>query len=273
MQLQLFVTYAREDYPTVAEMAEVLRVGGHSVWVDDQLRPGQDWKAALAEAIRRCDAHLYVLSPPSLASEWCRWEFATAVALGKPVIPALLEADLTLPPALGALQYADLTAGLTPVATAKLMGALRLMQHVPAAEAPTAPRDPEGAPSRAFEAGHWSDVLVSATHRPQDESEQLLGKFAANLFRGMEGVGGRILVTDRRVLFEAHALNFQREPLSLDIADIAEVRLTRTAGLIPNGLTIRTRAGDEHVFVVYARNRIRDLILEQMQGSGRPGWA
>jgi hypothetical protein len=93
--------------------------------------------------------------------------------------------------------------------------------------------------------------------------EQILADVAANLFRGSEGVGGRLKITNRRILFEAHEINFQKQPAEILISDIAEATARNTLGIIPNGLLIRTKEGDEYKFVVWGRGRLIELVNSQ----------
>lgn len=148
--MRLFVSYAHEDAPLVEALVEILRAGGHAPWFDDRLLPGQDWKAQLRSAIQRSDAFVYALTPASVASEWCRWEFVQAVRMGKPVIPVLLRQGTPLPEALAHFQYADFSQGATPHVVARLMGGLsNIAVTLPASRAPRAPENPAGLPALA----------------------------------------------------------------------------------------------------------------------------
>lgn len=268
--MQLFITYAHESLIEVQELVEVLTVGGHAAWFDNQLLPGQDWKQELREAIQRCDAYLYALSKDAVDSEWCQWEFATAVRLQKAVIPVLLEPDVPVPRSLQDLQFADFTQGIAPKEIAKLMGALASMQRLPASASPPVPADPKGIPSRAWESmKHWTDAFVPTAHQPQTETEDIIGKFAANLWRGWESVGGRMLLTNHRLLFEAHRGNYERQPLAIPLNEITGVIRSRTLGIVPNGLTIRCVSGDEYRFVVGARKKIISIIEQYGRLAGQ----
>lgn len=100
-------------------------------------------------------------------------------------------------------------------------------------------------------------------HAPVPESggtEEILADMAANLFRGIEGVGGRLKITSRRLVFQPHAVNFQRSPLELSLGDIGDVRKRNTLGLIPNGMLVSTLAGVEYKFVVWGRDRLIGMI-------------
>ncbi len=97
------------------------------------------------------------------------------------------------------------------------------------------------------------------------QSEEILADVGANLFRGIEGVGGRLKITSRRVVFEPHAVNLQKIPAEILLSDIAEVRKRNTMGLVPNGMLIRTRAGVEYKFVVWGRERLISIIESRIR--------
>ena len=269
--MRLFITYDHENLASIQQLVEILTAGGHAAWFDQQLLPGQDWKQELERSIATCEAYVYALTQTSVGSEWCQWEFATAVRLRKGIIPVLLEKRVVPPAALQRFQYADLTDGATPIAVAKLMAALGAMRQVPVAEAPAAPAEPKGIPSRAWaSAAHWTDAFVPAAHQPSGDAEEIVGKFAANLLRGVEGVGGRLIVTNQRLLFEAHKLNLQRAPLAIPLDQISDVAESRTMGLIPNGVTVTCRTGEQHRFVAWSRAKIVAAIRQGIARAGQP---
>ena len=261
--MQLFVSYAHEDTKAVRELVDVLTAGGHVVWFDDYILPGQDWKVELDQKISASEAFVYVLTGLSLGSEWCQWEFAAAARFQKAIIPVLMEPALAIPASLNTLQYADFTNGVTAIATAKLMGALHSSQKISAANAPAAPAAPRGVPSRAWEnAKHWTDRLVPAHYQPQNSVEEVVGKFGANLLRDHGFTGGRIILTTQRLLFESDAISRQREPLSISLKEICGVRKADTLGLIPNSIIVQCSSGQEYQFVVFNRSEIIELIKQ-----------
>lgn len=261
--MQLFISYAHESIDNVIQTVDILAAGGHTVLFDNQLLPGQNWKRELGEAIARCDIFVYAMTTESLASEWCEWELATAVRLGKAVIPVLLEPRISVPESLRHLQYADFSQGSTPIEVAKLMRALFIMQKIPLAESPSLPADPKGIPSRAWESvKHWTDKIITQVHEPQNEIEEIIEKFAANLWQGPEAVGGRMILTNQRVLFEAHKMNVQTTPVAISLSSIESLLTSNTLGFVPNGLTIHCHSGEEYNFVVWGRQRIISKIEE-----------
>ena len=98
-----------------------------------------------------------------------------------------------------------------------------------------------------------------------DQSEEILADVRANLFRGLEAVGGRMKITTRRVLFEPHSLNVQTTPAQIPLSDIIEVTKRRTLGIVPNGLLIRTRSGMEYKFVVWGRQKLINIIESRIR--------
>ena len=262
--MKLFITYAHESLSEVRPLVDILTAGGHIVWFDHELMPGQDWKRELGAAIESCEAYVYALTKAATVSEWCGWEFATAARLRKAVVPVLLEAGVEVPEPLKAIQYADLSRGATALSAARLMGAFMRLQQVPEAQSPAPAAAPKGSPSRAWEnAKHWTDIFIRPKFEPQDAAEEIVDKFAANLWRGLEAVGGRVTLTNERLLFEANGLTIQSKPLAVALGDISGVAAFDSAGFIPNGMAVTCRSGEEHRFLLWDRDRVIRLLERQ----------
>jgi hypothetical protein len=258
--MRLFVSYAHENSALVQPVVDVLRAASHFVWFDEQILPGQNWKHELSEKIHGSDVFLYALTPQSVASEWCQWEFAVAAGLQKSIVPCLLQPVAEMPPALKPLQYANLTEGITALAAARLLGAIGLLQKV--SEAPSAPIDPSGVPARAWDsAKHWTDHIIPTRYQPQNETEHVLGKFSGMLGYGSY-FGGRIIITTQRLLFEPQRLN-TLTPVSLFLKDIVSIRIHKSLGLIPDGFLVKCRSDMEYRFNAFKRKQVLDLLAKQ----------
>lgn len=150
--MRLFISYARVDKPIVRQIVELLSTGDHEPWYDHQLMPGEAWEDQLIEAIRKCDALVYVLTPESVASSYCQWEFKQAVEMGKLIMPVLAQAKTELTDALKKLEYVDFTDGATANNTARLLGGLSsLARKLPKKAVAAVPDTPTGVPSRVDE--------------------------------------------------------------------------------------------------------------------------
>lgn len=91
-------------------------------------------------------------------------------------------------------------------------------------------------------------------------NEQIQYDIGANLKRGLEGVGGKLKVTNEKLYFKPHAINIQKKELELLIHKIADVKKSKSLGLIPNVLIIVMEDGSEHKFVLGKRNEISEFI-------------
>ncbi|SHM95728.1 GRAM domain-containing protein [Polaribacter sp. KT 15] len=94
--------------------------------------------------------------------------------------------------------------------------------------------------------------------------EVLEREIFANLFRGFEGVGGKIFLTNQRLIFKSHSLNIQKGQTNIDYNDIVSVTKRKTFKLRDNGIKITTKKGDEYCFVVNNRDVELKNILDKL---------
>jgi hypothetical protein len=100
---KVFISYARADMNWALDLEQTLRAHGVNVWRDqDSIYGGQQWPKVVGEAIADCDAVLLLWSANSAASHFVEFEWTTALALKKTIIPCLLD-ETKLPPALAAI--------------------------------------------------------------------------------------------------------------------------------------------------------------------------
>src|SRR6476646_9112506 len=93
------------------------------------------------------------------------------------------------------------------------------------------------------------DYAMAAIVPPTlDVGEQVIREGAANMQRGWEAVGGRLFLTNRKLLFQSHRFNIQSGPSEIPLHDIADVQTgwTKLLGLVPvapNSIVVRQRNG------------------------------
>ncbi len=112
-QKRVFVSYSREDAAPVGELERDIESLGHDAWVDRELSGGQRWWEQILTQIRECDIFVVAISDACVSSRACQAEYQYANALGKPVLPVLVErnvSDSLMPPDLAELQRVDYTA-------------------------------------------------------------------------------------------------------------------------------------------------------------------
>ena len=98
-------------------------------------------------------------------------------------------------------------------------------------------------------------------------SEQQLDQMRANRYRSLGNAdGGKLIITNKRLIFEAHAINLNREPLEIPLSEIVSVT-PFNAFIVPNGMKITMRDGTEHKFVINRRKTIMALIQNTLPKS------
>lgn len=92
MGIRLFISYSRDDKHWTYDLRRhLLEETDHDVWIDRRLQASADWWETILSEIERCDCLLYVLSPKSVQSIYCREEVRYALALNKPILPLLIK--------------------------------------------------------------------------------------------------------------------------------------------------------------------------------------
>ncbi|WP_223442294.1 GRAM domain-containing protein [Polaribacter litorisediminis] len=93
------------------------------------------------------------------------------------------------------------------------------------------------------------------------ENEKIEEEIFANIFRGLEGVGGKIFLTNERLIFKSHSLNIQKGQTNIKYSDIVEVEKRKTMKTVDNGIKVITKEKKEYCFVI----NDRDTQLQRIQ--------
>ena len=101
------------------------------------------------------------------------------------------------------------------------------------------------------------------------DNEKIEFAIGSNHFKGIEGVGGKLFVTNKRVVFKSHSINVQNHELVIEYFDIQSVQFYNTLGIIPNGLMILTKSGRKEKFVVWKRNAIKNIIEKKIKSANK----
>ena len=98
--------------------------------------------------------------------------------------------------------------------------------------------------------GKLAKNLGKSIYPDLGESEMVETEGPANLFRGAEAVGGKLFLTNERLIFKSHKLNFNTGQLDFTYEEISDISSRKTARLVDNGLRLRLVDGREFDFVV-----------------------
>jgi GRAM domain len=90
------------------------------------------------------------------------------------------------------------------------------------------------------------------------QGEQIVKEGSANLQKNIETVGGKLYLTNRRLVFEAHQINVQGGTTEVELSNIqsSQTCWTKFLGLIPlfpNSLAVYTKQGRAYRFVLFDR--------------------
>src|SRR5690242_11829987 len=85
-----------------------------------------------------------------------------------------------------------------------------------------------------------SRLWTKGTKIDTDADETILFDTGANHFKGAEAVGGKLYLTNKRLVFKSHKFNIQNHELSINLFDIDKFDRYKTLGLVNNGLSVAT---------------------------------
>src|SRR5258705_10962655 len=87
-KLRVFISYSRRDMAFADRLVAALESHDIEVIIDRRDLPLlEEWQNELIGFIRKADAIVYLLSPSSINSKWCRWEVEQVAALNKRLAP------------------------------------------------------------------------------------------------------------------------------------------------------------------------------------------
>ncbi|MCZ6656530.1 MAG: TIR domain-containing protein [Gammaproteobacteria bacterium] len=87
----VFVCYAHADKEVVYAELEWLHTQGVNVWYDEGISAGDNWRAAIGDALIRASRVLFYVSQSSLDSDHCNREINLALDESKEILPIYLE--------------------------------------------------------------------------------------------------------------------------------------------------------------------------------------
>jgi hypothetical protein len=95
------------------------------------------------------------------------------------------------------------------------------------------------------------------------QDEIVVREAGANYFRGVEGVGGKLVLTNRRLIFKSHKSNIQNHQWDFDLSQIEKIDAARTWNLFKNGLMVLLAGNETHKFVVAEPDEWANVITRQ----------
>lgn len=112
LMTQVFLSYSERERPVMEKIARNLMREGFTVWTNKtDIKTGEDFQTMIDRGVEEADNIVFLMSPASLASEYCGKELIHARLHNKRLIPLLIApTDLEqVPPELRAIQFIDMT--------------------------------------------------------------------------------------------------------------------------------------------------------------------
>ncbi|MBC8234988.1 leucine-rich repeat domain-containing protein [bacterium] len=92
--LEIFLSYTREDNDYMQQVKIALKKTGMSVWTDEALIPGTpDWVKEIEKNIKNANAMVVILSPDANETTWVGREISFAEKFEKKIFPILCSGD------------------------------------------------------------------------------------------------------------------------------------------------------------------------------------
>jgi len=91
-KFKVFLSYSRADDRPADALVAALEARGFIVRIDRRDLPyGEKWQNELAGFIKEADAIVFMVTPRSVTSQWCKWELAQVAAQSKRMVPVVHE--------------------------------------------------------------------------------------------------------------------------------------------------------------------------------------
>lgn len=87
-------------------------------------------------------------------------------------------------------------------------------------------------------------------------NENIVLEKSANMLRGIESVGGKLIISNLRIIFKSHSVNFQKGETEIIINEISDLGQS----MLPNAMWINTKSGKKYQFIIWGRSEIISLI-------------
>ncbi|MDJ0734727.1 MAG: TIR domain-containing protein [Nostocaceae cyanobacterium] len=108
--LDVFISYSRADSDLARKLNDSLQIQGKTTWFDQEsIASGSDFQQEIYQGINACDNFLFILSPRSVNSPYCKDEVEYAASLNKRFVTVLHREVNTadLHPELAKVQWID----------------------------------------------------------------------------------------------------------------------------------------------------------------------
>lgn len=92
MDDHIFISYSHKDAETVNKISKIIeQVSNMQVWIDSNLRGGENYFSVIANQIMECKYFVFIVSDNSILSDWCLRELEFAASERKIIVAVWLD--------------------------------------------------------------------------------------------------------------------------------------------------------------------------------------
>ncbi|MDW7693904.1 TIR domain-containing protein [Flammeovirgaceae bacterium SG7u.111] len=110
LMTEVFISHSTENKALTDRLSKSLMRHSYTLWINRlSIQAGTEFKMEIEHGIEDADNFVFLISPSSLASEYCQFELAHALKLNKRIITLLVEEtpNKDIPEVLRGIQYID----------------------------------------------------------------------------------------------------------------------------------------------------------------------
>ncbi len=110
-----------------------------------------------------------------------------------------------------------------------------------------------------------SELVKDVTTINADPDEEIIFQTGANHFQAWEAVGGKLYLTNKRLIFKSHNMNIQKQELMIPLSDIKEISRYKVYRLSNNGMIIYLKDLRKEKFALTDIDECYSLLSQTMK--------
>ncbi len=96
-----------------------------------------------------------------------------------------------------------------------------------------------------------------------EANEVILFRDAASIYKNKwVAVGGKLFITNQRLIFIPTKANFNKGNVEIKRANIMQITKRKSGGIVNNGMKLSYLDGSEHIFILNSRDEIVKMLQE-----------
>jgi hypothetical protein len=113
----------------------------------------------------------------------------------------------------------------------------------------------------AFLSWFTNRQLAKIKDPEMEADEVILFRDAASIYKNKwVAVGGKLFITNQRLIFIPTKANFNKANVEIKRSNIEEITKRKSGGIMNNGMKLSYLDGSEHIFILNSRDEIVEML-------------